>query len=60
MKLKNTELESRLTALEGTKLILNNMAKKSTTKREPVRPKPLTPKAGLKKERYENGGSVKK
>lgn len=32
------------------------MAKKSTTKREPVRPKPLTPKAGLKKERYENGG----
>lgn len=37
------------------------MAKKSTTtKREPVRPKPLTPKAGLKKERYENGGSVKK
>lgn len=31
------------------------MAKKSTTKREPVRPKPLTPKAGLKKERYENG-----
>lgn len=37
------------------------MAKKSnSTKREPIRPKPLTPKAGLKKERYGNGGSVKK
>lgn len=35
------------------------MAKK-TTKKEPIRPMPMTPKAGLKKERYGKGGNFKK
>lgn len=29
-------------------------------KKQPIRPKPMTPKAGVKKTRYEQGGRVKK
>lgn len=39
------------------------MSKKSTTttKKEPKRPMPLSPKAGFKPgKRYENGGHIKK
>lgn len=38
------------------------MAKKSnSTKKEPKRPMPLSPKAGFKPgKRYENGGHIKK
>ena len=36
------------------------MATKKTTRRKPIRPKPMVPKAGLKKTRYDNGGSIKK
>lgn len=36
------------------------MATKKTVKRKAVRPKPMVPKAGLKKTRYDNGGNIKK
>jgi hypothetical protein len=35
------------------------MATKGTA-RKPGRPKPMSPKAGLKKKRYDKGGAIKK
>lgn len=35
------------------------MAKKSQSKKS-VRPKPMSPKAGVKKERYDKGGKITK